>query len=146
VPPFHGEEHLGPCGPSLHFKTIDDARAALSMLDGRAGPGGETLHVGLLRLPAVHPNRGGGEHVRCRSSIRDDSGEMISEEECLDDKWEGLGLAFRTGGNVVEGVQDVEHREVVTRSSCVGGGCETWRTGLLIGCQVRNLPQKLFRS
>jgi hypothetical protein len=61
-----------------------------------------------------------------------DGGEMISEEECLEDKWEGFG----TGGNVVEGVQDVEHREVVTRSSCIGGGCETWRTGLLIGCQV----------
>jgi hypothetical protein len=71
---------------------------------------------------------------------------MISEDECLEDKWEGLGLGFGTGGNVVEGIQDVEHREVVTCSSCVGGGCETWRTGLLIGCQVRNLPQKLFRS
>jgi hypothetical protein len=32
-------------------------RAALGMLDGRAGPGGETLHVGLLRLPAMHPDR-----------------------------------------------------------------------------------------
>jgi hypothetical protein len=24
-------------------------------------------------------------------------GEMISEEECLEDKWEGLGLGFGTG-------------------------------------------------
>jgi hypothetical protein len=65
-----------------------------------------------------------------------DGGEMISEKECLENKWEGLGLGFGTGRNVVEGFQDVEHREVVTRSSCIGGGCETWRTGLLIGCQV----------
>jgi hypothetical protein len=26
-----------------------------------------------------------------------DGGEMISEEECLEDKWEGLGLGFGTG-------------------------------------------------
>jgi hypothetical protein len=48
-----------------------------------------------------------------------DGGEMISEKECLENKWEGLRLGFGTGGNVVEWVQDVEHREVVTRSSCV---------------------------
>jgi hypothetical protein len=70
VPPFHGEERSDPCGPFLHFRTIDDARAALSMPDGRAGPGGETLHLGLLRLLAAHPNRGSGGHIRCRSSIR----------------------------------------------------------------------------
>ena len=70
VPPFHGEERSDPCGPFLHFRTIDDARAALSMLNGRAGSGGKTLHLGLLRLPDVHPNRGGGGHLRCRSSIR----------------------------------------------------------------------------
>jgi hypothetical protein len=70
VPPFHGEEHSDPCGPSLHFKTIDDARAALSMLDRRTGPVGETQHLELLRLPPVHPNRGGGKHKWCRSSIR----------------------------------------------------------------------------
>jgi hypothetical protein len=63
VPPFHGEERSDPCGPFLHFKTIDDARA-LSMLNGRAGPGGETRHLGLLGLPAVHPNRGGGGYIR----------------------------------------------------------------------------------
>jgi hypothetical protein len=70
VPPFHGEECSDPCGPFLHFKTIDDARAALSLLDGRVGPGGETRHLGLLRLTAMHPNRSGGGHIRCRSSIR----------------------------------------------------------------------------
>jgi hypothetical protein len=70
VPSFHGEERSDPCGPFLHFRTIDDARAAPSMLDGRAGPGGETLHLGLLCLPAAHLNHGGGEYVRCRSSVR----------------------------------------------------------------------------
>jgi hypothetical protein len=33
---------------------IDNARAALRMPDGRLGPGGEMLHVGLSRPPAVH--------------------------------------------------------------------------------------------
>jgi hypothetical protein len=33
------------------------ARAALRMLHGRVGPGGETLYVGLLSLRAVHPNQ-----------------------------------------------------------------------------------------
>jgi hypothetical protein len=79
VPPFHGEERSDPCGPFLHFRTIDDARArALGMSDGRAGPGGEKLHLGLLRLPAVYPNRGGGGHIRCRSSIRVVTALMIS--------------------------------------------------------------------
>ena len=67
--PFH-EEHSDSRGAFLHFMTIDNVRAMLSMLDGRAGPGGETLHLGLLRLLAAHPNRGSGGHIRCRSSIR----------------------------------------------------------------------------
>jgi hypothetical protein len=57
VPPFRGEKRSDPRGAFLQFETIDDARTALGMLDGRVGPGGETLHVGLSRLPAVHPNR-----------------------------------------------------------------------------------------
>src|SRR5258708_33007281 len=68
VPPFRGEKRTDPRCAFLQFGTIDDARTALRMLDGRAGPGGERLHVGLSRLPAVHPNRlwreafeGGGE-------------------------------------------------------------------------------------
>jgi hypothetical protein len=53
--PFH-EEHSDSRGAFLHFMTIDNVRATLSMLDGRAGPGGETLHVGSLRLPAMDPS------------------------------------------------------------------------------------------
>ena len=91
VPPFRGEERSDPRGAFLQIGSIDDARTALGMLNGRAGPGGETLQVGLTRLPAVHPNRlwrwayeaeeegwgggGGGAH--------------------FEDEWAGLG--FGTG-------------------------------------------------
>ena len=37
----------------LEFGKIDDARTALRMPDGRAGPDSETFSVGLSRLPAV---------------------------------------------------------------------------------------------
>ena len=37
----------------LELWKIDDARTALRMPDGRAGPDSETLNVGLSRLPAV---------------------------------------------------------------------------------------------
>jgi hypothetical protein len=41
---------------SLKDDTVDDSRAALRLLDGRVGPGGDMLHVGLSRPPAVHPD------------------------------------------------------------------------------------------
>jgi hypothetical protein len=57
VPSFHGEERSDTHGVFLHFRTEDDTHTALSMLrlDGRMGPGSETLRVGLLRPPARPP-------------------------------------------------------------------------------------------
>ena len=63
------------------------------MLDGRVGPGGETLHVGLSRPPAVHPNQMWlwvHEVEEMEKSGGDKGGEA-----CLEDGWEGLG--FGTG-------------------------------------------------
>jgi hypothetical protein len=57
VAPFRGEQRTDPRGAFLQFPSIDDARAALRALDGRQGPGGETLRVTLSPAPAVHPNR-----------------------------------------------------------------------------------------
>jgi hypothetical protein len=57
VPPFRGEELSGPRSAFLQFGTTDDARTTLRMLNGRAEPGGETLHLELSRPPAVHPNQ-----------------------------------------------------------------------------------------
>jgi hypothetical protein len=81
VSPFQGEGRSDPRSAFLHFGTIDDARAALSMLDGRVGPGGETLHVGLLRLPAVHLNRLWWWAYKVQEQYKGGGGgEMISEE------------------------------------------------------------------
>jgi hypothetical protein len=66
VPPFRGEKRTDPGCEFLQFGTIDDAHTALRMLDGRVGPGGETLQVGLSRAPAVHPNRMWGGRIRSR--------------------------------------------------------------------------------
>jgi hypothetical protein len=57
VAPFRGEERTDPRGAFLLFRSVDDARAALRALDGRKGPGGETLRVTLSPAPAMHPNR-----------------------------------------------------------------------------------------
>ena len=63
------------------------------MLDGRVGPGGETLHVGLSRAPAVHPNQMWGWAYNVQDMANSGSGE--GGERCLEDEWGGLG--FRTG-------------------------------------------------
>jgi hypothetical protein len=101
VPPFRGEKRSDPRSAFLKFQTIDDARMALQMLDGRAGPGGETLHVGLSRLPAVHSNRL-WRWAQEREEDEENGGGGLEEEEGEeesffeeDDEWGGLG--FGTG-------------------------------------------------
>ena len=56
VPLFRREDRADARGAFLQLGTIDDARTELSILDGRAGPGGEMVQVGLTRAPVVHPN------------------------------------------------------------------------------------------
>jgi hypothetical protein len=53
VPPFRGERRSDSRCAFLQLPSIDEARAALRKLDGRMGPGGETLQVTLSRLPAL---------------------------------------------------------------------------------------------
>lgn len=61
----------------LRFRTINKARVALHILDGWVGPlGYETLHVGLSRPLAVHPNRIWGKAVVVRGA-----------EAFLEDEW-----------------------------------------------------------
>lgn len=79
----------------LRLGTIDDARRSLRVLHGRAGPGRETLHLGLTRLPVVHPNllwRWVHEMRERESGI----GEKREEEAYIEVKWAGPG--FGTGG------------------------------------------------
>ena len=83
VPPFRGEKRTEPRGAFLHFHSIDDARAGLRALDGRQGPGGETLHVALSRMSAVHPNQ------LWRWAYLEESGE---EESYLNDECAGFGF------------------------------------------------------
>lgn len=45
---------IGGAGTVREDDAVDDTRAALRMLGGQVGLGGETLHV---RPPAVHPNQ-----------------------------------------------------------------------------------------
>jgi hypothetical protein len=95
------EERSDLCGAFLQFGKIDDACTALRKLDGRAGPSGETLHVGLLRLPPVHTNR----LWWWAYEVQEDKGSGEKEEEAyFEGEWAGLG--FRRGE---EGGQDVGH-------------------------------------
>ena len=96
----------------LRLGTIDDARRSLRVLHGRAGPGRETLHLGLTRLPVVHPNllwrwvyemqeRESGffsfESTMVRFWYRESGiGEKREEEAYIEVEWAGPG--FGTGG------------------------------------------------
>ncbi|KAH9970270.1 hypothetical protein BJV74DRAFT_867387 [Russula compacta] len=86
LPPFRGEDRSNPRGAMLHFRSIDHARAGLRKLDGRAGPGGETLYVSLSRHPAVHTNQ----------LWQWANAEEEGKEAHVEDEWGGLG--FGTGG------------------------------------------------
>jgi hypothetical protein len=87
VAPFRGQKRTDLRGAFLQFRSVDDARTALRALDGRKGPGGETLRVTLSRLPAVHPNR-----LWRWACIQDgtEEGAAYLENECH-------GLGFGTG-------------------------------------------------
>jgi hypothetical protein len=85
VPPFCGGNRSDPRSAFLRFRTVDNVRAALRMLDGRVGPSGETLHVGLSRPPAVHPN----QMWRWVYGVEGDmekSGDGEEGEACLEDE------------------------------------------------------------
>ena len=105
VPPFYKEDRSTLRSAFLEFNGIDDARMALCMLDGRVGPAGETLNVGLSRLPAVHTD------LRWEWSYESEEKERRGEEEeegggeaaDYEEEWEGLG--FGTGRE--EGAQEV---------------------------------------
>ena len=106
MPPFRGEKRTDPRCAFLQFGTIDDARTALRMLDGRVGPSGETLQVGLSRAPVVHPNRMWGWADKVQDMANSGSGEGgLGGEGCLEDEWGGLG--FGTGKEEEDG-QGVE--------------------------------------
>jgi hypothetical protein len=97
------EERSDLCGAFFAIREDRHASAAFRKLDGRAGPGGETLHVGLSRLPPVHTNR-----LWWAYEVQEDkgSGEKEGEKETyFEDEWAGLG--FRRGGE--EGAQGVGH-------------------------------------
>jgi hypothetical protein len=103
VPPFRGETCSDSRGAILRFRAVDDARAALRMLDRPVRPGGETLHMGLSRAPAVHPN----EMWRWVYEVEDVEKSGGGEgEACLEDEWGGLGFVT---GEVEEDTQGVEH-------------------------------------
>ncbi|KAH9044961.1 hypothetical protein EDB83DRAFT_2406379 [Lactarius deliciosus] len=98
LPPFRGEERSAPRCAFLQFRSIDDAREGLHMLDGREGPGGEALRFSLSCSTAVHLKRLWGwayeeEEVRRRG----EEGGLHFERE-----WDGLG--FGTGA------EDQHHR------------------------------------
>ena len=57
------------------------------MLDGRAGPGGVTLHLGLSRSPVVHPD----QMLRWIDMEKNAGGK--GGEARLEDEWGGLGFA-----------------------------------------------------
>jgi hypothetical protein len=87
VPPFHGEERSAPCGPFLHSRTIDDARARAQYAGWTSGtrrrdaasrivaPAGRASESRWWWAYNVQEQYKGG-----------DGGEMISEEECFEDK------------------------------------------------------------
>jgi hypothetical protein len=90
VPPFRGENQSDPRSAFLRFKETDNARTALRMLDGRAGPGGETLDVRLSCAPVVHTNL-----MRQWVQKVEKNGGGEEGERSLEDEWEGFG--FGTG-------------------------------------------------
>ncbi len=116
MPPFRGEERSGYRGAFLRFRTVDDAHVALRMLDGRVGPGGEVMRMGLSRPPLVHLAR----MWQWAYKVQD----MGGGEACLEDEWEGLG--FGTGKEEQDdNTQDVRSSVGIgrrTRSSYNGGG------------------------
>lgn len=66
----------------------------LSMLDGRARPGGETVQVGLTRSLAVHPNwlwRWAYEAEKEKDAVV----KRAEEKRYFEDEWAGFG--FGTG-------------------------------------------------
>ena len=130
VPPFRGEERSDARCAYLQFGTIDDARAALRVLDGRAGPGGEKLQVGLARLPAVHPNRLWRWAYEVQERERKGEG---GEETYFKEEWAGLGFG---PGWEEQGAEDVGNglgEARATRSSWGGSRGGRWKprkTGL----------------
>ena len=93
MPPFRGGKRSDPRGAFLRFKKLNDAHVALRMLDGRLGPGGETLYVGLSRLPVVDLNQMWGWIRKVGDMEKSGGGE--GGDACLEDEWGGLG--FGTG-------------------------------------------------
>lgn len=107
MPPFRGETRSDPRRALLRFRTIDGARAALRTLDGRVGPGGETLRVGLSRPPVVHPNQMWRWVYKVEDTEISGGAGGGKGEACLEDGWEGLG--FGTGEEERDDTQGVEH-------------------------------------
>ena len=114
--PFRGQKRTDPRGAFLQFRTIDDARTALRTLDGRKGPGGETLCITLSRPPAMHPNR-----LWRWACIQEGTEEEAAffENEC-----DGLGFGTGSEDNDrdSEAVDDApsERRNQKRRPSCIG--------------------------
>ena len=116
VPPFRGEDRSALRSAFLEFGGIDDARTALRMLEGRAGPGGETLNVGLSRLPAVHTDRR-WEWAYDEQEKEKSGEEEEGEEAGLEDEWEGLGFGTGKEENDAQSVgHDVGRDAIGTRS------------------------------
>ena len=121
MPPFRGEKDSDPRGAILRFKTIDDARVALRMLDGRVGPGGEALHMELSRPPAVHPN----QMWRWVYEVEDmeKRGVVVREKRASRMRGEGLGLG-RVRKNKILRMLNIERVEAArTCSSWSEAGC-----------------------
>lgn len=95
VPPFRGEELSGLRSAFLQFGTTDDARTTLRMLNGRAEPGGETLHLELSRPPAVHPNQMWRWVYEVEDMEKSGGGE--GGEASLEDEWGRFGFGFGNG-------------------------------------------------
>src|SRR6266567_7754294 len=91
VPPFRGEKRSDPRSAFIRYMTTDQARVAFCMLDGRVGPGGKTLHVGLSRPLAVHPIQMWRWVDKVDEIEKSGGGEG---EGCLEDEWGGLKFGF----------------------------------------------------
>jgi hypothetical protein len=99
VPPFREENSSDLRGAFLRFRTMDDARTAFHKLNGRMGPGGETLHMVMTRPPAVDPNQMWGWANEVEEMRKSGGGE--GGEACLEHGWEGLGFATRRMKNAM---------------------------------------------
>lgn len=100
VPPFRGEQRSDPRCAFLQLPSIDEARAALRKLDGRMGPGGETLQFTLSRLPAL-------PLAQLWRSVDAEEESKRQEEEVEEEERAGLG--FATGnevGDLEKGVRE----------------------------------------